>query len=108
MDCGYGSEYANPNLSAKEHLNGTFDFNRTPLALLGTRIVLHKKRPNAARGTLTVKTVGTPAMHQNPLNATNVASTAAARIVGIIEFFPNPSKCQKPSPPTQLSSLQKI
>jgi hypothetical protein len=33
----------NPKLPAEEHLNGTFDFNRTPLALLGTRIVLHEK-----------------------------------------------------------------
>jgi hypothetical protein len=33
----------NPKLSAEEHLNGTFDFNRTPPAPLGTRIVLHEK-----------------------------------------------------------------
>jgi hypothetical protein len=33
----------NPNLSAEEHLNGTFAFNRTALAPLGTRIVLHEK-----------------------------------------------------------------
>jgi hypothetical protein len=32
----------NPRLLAKEHLNGTFDFNRTPLAPLGTKVVLHE------------------------------------------------------------------
>ena len=33
----------NPRLSAEAHLNGNFDFNRTPLAPLGTRVLIHEK-----------------------------------------------------------------
>ena len=33
----------NPKLSAHAHLNGAFDFNRTPLAPLGTRVIIHEK-----------------------------------------------------------------
>ncbi len=38
----------NPRLSAEDHLNGTFDFNCTPLAPLGTKVIIHKK-PAARR-----------------------------------------------------------
>jgi hypothetical protein len=37
------SSRLNPRLSAEEHLNGTFDFNRTPLAPLGTKVIIHEK-----------------------------------------------------------------
>ena len=32
----------NPRLSAEAHLNGAFDFNRTPMAPPGTRVILHE------------------------------------------------------------------
>jgi hypothetical protein len=32
----------NSRLSAEEHLNGTFNFNCTPLAPLGTKVILHE------------------------------------------------------------------
>ena len=32
----------NPRLSAEEQLNGIFDFNRTPIGPLGTRVVVHE------------------------------------------------------------------
>jgi hypothetical protein len=32
-----------PQLSAAAHLNGAFDFNRSPMAPLGTRVILHEK-----------------------------------------------------------------
>ena len=32
----------NPRLSADAHLNGPFDFNRTPMAPLGTKVILHE------------------------------------------------------------------
>ena len=35
----------NPKLSSYAYLFGNFDFNKTPLALLGTRILIHAK-PN--------------------------------------------------------------
>jgi hypothetical protein len=31
----------NPRLSSEAHLNGTYDLNRTPLAPLGTRVIVH-------------------------------------------------------------------
>ena len=36
----------NPRLSSEAQLNGEFDFNRTPLALTGTRVVVHKTPDN--------------------------------------------------------------
>ena len=32
----------NPRLSAEEQLNGIFNFNRTPIGPLGTRVVVHE------------------------------------------------------------------
>jgi hypothetical protein len=32
----------NPRLSSEAHLNGNLDFNRTPLAPLGTRVIVHE------------------------------------------------------------------
>jgi hypothetical protein len=45
--------HLNPYLSPKAHLNGTFNFNRTPLAPLGTHIIVHEtpeKRSSWADG----------------------------------------------------------
>ena len=39
----------NPNLSAHEQINGTHDFNATPLAPPGTRCIAHEK--STQRGT---------------------------------------------------------
>ena len=36
----------NPRLSAEAQLNGAFDFNRTPLAPPGTRVIVHKTLDN--------------------------------------------------------------
>jgi hypothetical protein len=33
----------NPNMSAHQMLNGTFDYNRTPMAPPGTKIIVHEK-----------------------------------------------------------------
>jgi hypothetical protein len=33
----------NPQLSAQAHINGAFDFNRTPLAPPGTKVLIHEK-----------------------------------------------------------------
>jgi hypothetical protein len=37
------SSRVNPNLSAYAYLNGNFDFNKTPLAPPGTKLVVHLK-----------------------------------------------------------------
>ena len=37
----------NPYLSAYDSINGTFNFNKTSLAPLGTRVVIHKKNREA-------------------------------------------------------------
>jgi hypothetical protein len=39
----------NPQLSAQAHINGSFDFNRTPLAPPGTKVLIHEKP--STRGT---------------------------------------------------------
>jgi hypothetical protein len=39
----------NPQLSAQAHINGAFDFNRTPLAPPGTKVLIHEKP--TSRGT---------------------------------------------------------
>jgi hypothetical protein len=39
----------NPQLSAQAHINGPFDFNRTPLAPPGTKVLIHEKP--STRGT---------------------------------------------------------
>jgi hypothetical protein len=51
--------HINPPLSAEAQLNGAFDFNTTPLAPPGTRVVVHEKPLNVARGTLAVSMAGT-------------------------------------------------
>ena len=37
---------ANPKLSAHAFLNGTFDFNRTPICPAGTKVIVHSKPDN--------------------------------------------------------------
>ena len=39
----------NPKMAAEAMLNGPFDFNRTPIAPLGTKFLVHEKP--AVRGT---------------------------------------------------------
>ena len=42
------SSRINPRLSAEAQLNGQFDYNRTPMAPPGTRVVIHEKPGNRA------------------------------------------------------------
>jgi hypothetical protein len=56
----------NPKMSAHQMLNGTFDYNRTPMAPPGTKIVVNEKnQPNDALGTHTASMVGTSAQPPN-------------------------------------------
>lgn len=36
------SSRINPRLSAEEHMNGVFNYNRTPLAPLGIKVLVHE------------------------------------------------------------------
>jgi hypothetical protein len=79
-----------PQLSAHTHLNGVFDFNKTPLAPLGTKAIVHEK-PNQ-RGTWAIHGqagwyVGHAPEHYRCYKV-YVNSTRASRISDTVEFFP--------------------
>ena len=79
-----------PNMSADEHLNGVFDFNRTPLAALGTRVLLHEtpnKRRTWASRAVDGWHIGHAPEHCR-CHKTHVPKTRAVRIGSTVEFFP--------------------
>jgi hypothetical protein len=89
----------NPRLSAEEHLNGTFNFNRTPLAPLGTRVVIHEKptqrrtwAPHGQEGWY----IGYAPEHYRCYHI-YVTATASTRISDTVEFFPQSFKMPKTS-----------
>jgi len=53
----------NPKLSAHDQLFGTFNYNRTPLAPLGTKVIIHEKQNNEHRGTPMERRDGSPDQH---------------------------------------------
>jgi hypothetical protein len=67
-----------------------------------------KNRPNAQRGPLPAKPVGTLAMHQNTIDATKSAYQQLPELLPPSSSFPKPSKCQKPLPPMPPSLPPKI
>ena len=80
----------NPRLSANEQLNGTFDFNRTPLAPPGTKVIVHVKplvRQTWAPHGLDGWYIG-PAMEHYRCFDTYISSTAHTRVSDTVEFFP--------------------
>ena len=89
----------NPNLSAYEQINGTHDFNATPLAPPGTRSIAHEKSSQH----------GTWAPHGQPgwyVGATPehyrcyqiyIPKTQGTRICDTVEFFPTHCKMPKVS-----------
>jgi hypothetical protein len=96
----------NSRLSAEEHLNGTFDFNRTPLAPLGTKVVLHETPPQrrtwAPHGVEGWYVGYAPehyrcyTVHVTRINKTCIGST--------VEFFP--THCQMPRTSTAEHALR--
>lgn len=87
----------NPRLSAYAQLHGSFDFNATPLAPPGTRVVVHEKpsvraswAPHGQEGWY----VG-PAMEHYRCYIVHVSSTNAERIGDTVEFFPQHSTMPK-------------
>ena len=80
----------NPKLSAYAALNGTFNFNATPLAPFGTKCLIHEKPDNraswATRGT-DAWYIG-PAMHHYRCVQCYVPATNATRIADTVQYFP--------------------
>jgi hypothetical protein len=81
----------NPRLSAEAQLNGVFDFNRTPLAPPGTKILVHEAP--AVRGTWAPHGVDGwylgPAVDHYRCYRVYITTTAAERISKTVEFFPH-------------------
>ncbi len=80
----------NPRLSAEAQLNGPFDFNRTPLAPPGTRVIVHSKpsvrrswEPHGVDGWY----VGQAPDHYRCYRV-YIPSTRSERIADTVEFFP--------------------
>ena len=80
----------NPKLSAHDQVFGVFDYNCTPLAPLGTKVVIHE-RPKQ-RGTWSVHGqlgwLTGPAMHHYRHFQINVSSTGGDRVSDTVEFIP--------------------
>ena len=80
----------NPKLSAHDQLFGTFNYNRTPLAPLGTKVIIHEKPkqraswdPHGKEGWLTG-----PAMNHYRYFEVAVDNTEGERVSDTIEFLP--------------------
>ncbi len=80
----------NHRLSAEEQLNGTYDFNRTPLAPPGTRVIVHEKpavrqswAPHGVNGWY----LG-PATEHYRCYEVYISKTGHTRISDTVEFMP--------------------
>ena len=84
----------NPKLSAYAQVHGQFDYNRTPIAPPGTRVIVFKN--TAQRGTYGPH--GTngwylgPAMHHYRCYKCYVSKTGGERHSDTVEFFPHKAK----------------
>jgi hypothetical protein len=80
----------NPRMSAYAQLNGHFDFNSTPLAPSGTRIIAHEKPDQRASWDphgLDGYYLG-PALEHYRCYQVHITKTKGTRIVDTVEFFP--------------------
>jgi hypothetical protein len=80
----------NPQLSAQAHMHGAFDFNRTPLAPPGTKVLIHEK-PDT-RGTWAPHAVEGwylgPAMRHYRCYRIWAWNTSAERVADTLAWFP--------------------
>jgi hypothetical protein len=84
------SSRVNPKLSAYAYLHGNFDFNKTPLAPPGTKVLVHLKpdqRPSWAYHGEEGWYVG-PSMHHYRCVQCYMPTTGRVRDVDTVEFFP--------------------
>jgi hypothetical protein len=80
----------NPRMSAYAQLNGHFDFNSTPLAPPGTRIIAHEKPDQRASWDphgLDGYYLG-PTLDHYHCYQVHITKTKGTRIVDTVEFFP--------------------
>jgi hypothetical protein len=85
----------NPRMSAYAQLNGHFDFNITPLAPPGTRIIAHEKPYQRASWDphgLDGYYLG-PALDHYRCYQVHITKTKGTRIVDTVEFFPQHWQC---------------
>ena len=89
----------NPKLSANDQVFGTFNYQRTPLAPLGTKVIIHE-RPDQR---LTWDKHGLPGFLVNQAKdyfrsyQVSVTITGATRVLGVIELLPTKYKMPKTS-----------
>jgi hypothetical protein len=80
----------NPRLSAQAQIHGAFDFNRTPLAPPGTRVMIHET--SSVRGTWAPHAVDGwylgPALHHYRCYTVYVKETQHERIADTLVWFP--------------------
>ena len=80
----------NPKMAAEAMLNGPYDFNRTPIAPLGTKCIVHEKP--AVHGTWAPHGVDGwyigPARDHYRCYSVYVPSTKGVRVSETVEFFP--------------------
>ena len=88
------SSHINPKLSAQALIHGSFDFNRTPLAPPGTKVLIHTKpntretwAPHGAEGWY----LG-PAMNHYRCYRVYANETRAERIADTLAWFPSETK----------------
>ena len=81
----------NPRLSAEAQLNGAFDYNKTPLAPPGTKVLIHetpnKRRTWAVHGVDGWYLGGAPEHYR--CYRVYASKTRAERIARTVEFFPH-------------------
>lgn len=84
----------NPKISAYNLINGTFDFNKTPLAPAGTKTIVHdscKERASWAKHGSCGFYIG-PALHHFRCYKNFMVTTKSIRTSNTVEFFP--VKCE--------------
>jgi hypothetical protein len=88
-------------MSAHQMLNGTFDYNRTPLAPPGTKIIIHEKSnqrrtwdPHGVDGWY----LGPPVTEHYRCYRVFINKTKAERITDNVEFFPQELEMPFPTP----------
>jgi hypothetical protein len=89
----------NPKLSAEAQLNGAFDFNKTPLAPPGTKVLVHEKSSKrlswAAHGVEDCYLGRAPEHYR--CYRVYITKTATERVADTVEFFPHHATMPKTS-----------
>ena len=94
----------NPRLSAEECLNGVFDYNKTPIAPPGCKVVVHESTTN--RGTWSPHGVDGWYVSIAPLHyrchTVYIPKTRAERVAKTVRFFPHKSNVPQNTPQEEI------